>query len=188
MTQRRLFVAIPLDDDLRSRLEQAQNNLARSNADLRWTRPGSIHLTLKFLGDTHERLVPDISAELEQCVAAHRGRTLRVKGLGAFPDLRRPRVIWAGLEGDLDALCAVQRDVEQRLARLGFEPERRGFSPHLTLGRVRSPRRLGELIKAVEAGSQADLGVLEARRIVLYQSQLLPGGARYTCLARYKMA
>ncbi|MBN2469641.1 MAG: RNA 2',3'-cyclic phosphodiesterase [Anaerolineae bacterium] len=186
----RLFVALELPPPVLDVLKGLQARLQRDAAHcVRWVRPGGIHLTLKFLGEVPASQKTDIIRALEAAADGHPPLALQVAGLGCFPNTSRPRVVWAGLAGDLDALEALQRSTERALSPLGFPPEKRGFSPHLTLGRVQrsaSPaeaRALGGLV----AQTAADLGDTAlagwtASGVGLIRSELERSGARYTRL------
>ncbi len=184
----RLFVALELPAPVLRALEAVQERLRADAASraVRWTRPEGIHLTLKFLGDTPADDRDAIAAALREAVRGHAPLTLRAEGLGCFPNPGRPRVVWVGLTGDLAPLEALQRSVEAALEPLGFPAERRGFSPHLTLGRARREaataevKALGRLIAATAVG---EIGAWTADSVSLMRSELRPDGARYTCLA-----
>jgi 2'-5' RNA ligase len=186
MEQIRTFIAIELEEPIRAGLARVQEQLTREPAAriVRWTRPGGIHLTLKFLGDVPARRIEEIGQALERACVGFAPFPLTVGGLGCFPDTSRPRVVWVGVQEESESLARLQEAVEREVAPLGFPTEKRGFSPHLTLGRVKgaSPgeaRRLGELIHGTEIGS---LGQMSARAVSLMRSDLHPSGAVYTSL------
>jgi 2'-5' RNA ligase len=183
----RAFIAIELSEDVLSQVARLQ---ARVRQDLppglvRWVRPGGIHLTLKFLGDVERAYLPEIEHALREACASHAPFILRVDGLGCFPNPRRPRVVWIGVQDDGQALGALQRAVEQAIAPLGFPTERRGFHPHLTLGRVKNGRKPAELeaLGAYAERAKVRAGQMHVDRVHLMQSDLLPSGAVYTSLA-----
>ncbi len=185
---RRLFVALEPPDAVRRRLAAMGVELRRaagSAADeIRWVPPENVHLTLQFLGAVPEERLPGVEVALRAAAAAGRPLSLEVKGAGGFPNARRPRVLWAGLAGEIPALGALAEDLGRRLAPLGFPPEERPFSAHLTLGRARegrgSPRMAGAL-----AGVAETAGVpWRAAELVLFESHLSPQGPRYEPLVR----
>ncbi len=181
----RCFLAISLSESVKKRLQALQQELAKTGADVRWVRPEGIHLTLKFLGNVPEEKIEPITKAAQEVVAKFGPLRLRVKGLGAFPSGRKPRVIWAGLEGDLKPLLRLQKELEDSLTKLGFEPESRPFVPHLTLGRVKSGRKMDKLRQVLaEKNDRVGEGWEEMRieNLVLYQSTLKPSGAVYTPL------
>jgi 2'-5' RNA ligase len=181
------FVAIELPEDIISRLRQLLEALRQADSSdaVRWVRPEGVHLTLKFLGDTPESQASEIEQALRSAVARHQGFRLRLGRPGTFSGgrPRQVRVVWVGLEGDLEALAALQRDVEQALAPLGYPPEGRAFQPHLTLGRAREGRTVsGDLVSRAE-GEGPGAAVAKGFRVTgvsLMESALLPDGAQYT--------
>jgi RNA 2',3'-cyclic 3'-phosphodiesterase len=180
----RLFVAIDLGEEARRALTGAQEAGRRAGLPVRWVAPGGAHLTLKFLGSTDRALVGPIGTALGAVAARHRPLSLRTGPPGAFPNPRRPRVLWLGLDGALDRLAALQGDVEDALADLGFPREARAFRPHLTLGRAREGAAWPgpDAFAAAFAGVPKVAAPLPVERIHLMRSELGPGGARYTTL------
>ena len=191
-SQLRLFVALDLPAGAKAALAATMGQLQSViPAGVRWVNPAGIHLTLKFLGDTEAGLVTPLLAALGEAAAA--GDTipfpLHLDGLGVFPNPREPRVIYAGVGGDLDSLAQVQRQVEQAIVRLGFPREKRPFRPHLTLGRVRdgvapaARRQIGDTI-ARQAAALSPEYAWTAGEILLIRSNLTPQGAVYTILGQ----
>jgi len=151
-----------------------------------WTRPASIHLTLKFLGEVDEGRIEEIGRALEGAAFSTPPFTVTANRVGAFPSLKAPRVIWAGIE-DSAELAALQKRIDEALSTLGFEPEQRAFRPHLTICRVKSPsegRALGRTIS--ETAPELDER-WTAASFALYRSVLGSGGARYTVLKRIEL-
>lgn len=183
----RLFVAWELPAAMLEALGQIQESLRRAGAPrLRWVRPEGIHLTLKFLGQVPQSRVAAIVEALRGAAALVRPFNLSLARPGTFGGRQRPRVVWVGLAGDIEPLLELQAAVEKTLAGLGFRPEERPFSPHLTLARVpkeltsEDRRRLVELVQALEVLPSAPSLVQE---ISLMRSILGPGGAVYRQLA-----
>src|SRR2546430_5286414 len=137
----RTFVAIRLDETVRAALGAAIEGLRRVARDVAWVAPENLHLTLKFLGQVREARTAELVAAIAQATSGFAAFEATVAGLGAFPTPTRPRVIWAGVGRGADALVGLAGRVDEALAALGFEREPRPFSPHATLGRVRTPRR-----------------------------------------------
>ncbi|NWG12342.1 MAG: RNA 2',3'-cyclic phosphodiesterase [Acidobacteria bacterium] len=173
----RTFIAIPLTAECRRVLSEMQAALRESVSDVRWTAISSIHITLKFLGEINPALLPDLSQALRSSAVAERF-TLSLDGLGVFPDLRRPRVIWCGLGGNLTALSALQAEVERACVRTGLAPEDRPFKPHLTLGRVQGRRNLPPAIDYIRIAATCGCE-FEVARYCIYRSTLTPRGAVY---------
>lgn len=187
--QIRAFVAIELNRELLNRLTQLQERLQRQAPprSVRWVGPEGIHLTLQFLGDIPASRVAEISRALETASRDVGPFAFQVHGLGCFPNVRRARVVWVGVEEATGALQRLQKSVGRQLAALGYPPEARPFSPHLTLGRVQrsaswsDQQQLGELI----TNSQVEtLGRMTADAVFLKRSDLRPTGAVYSTLAR----
>ncbi len=184
----RSFIAIELPEETIQKLAVIQELLKRSQAGVRWVRPTSIHLTLKFLGNIHPTQVDEIAAAAAQMVVDEPPITLCPAGLGAFPSNRKPRVIWVGLRGEVERLVNIQAGLERALEPLGFVQEGRGFRPHLTIGRVKDRRRLQSLIEAMSTVELPEFNSFDANEIILYKSDLRPTGAIYTKLHRMPLA
>ncbi|HET9200278.1 MAG TPA: RNA 2',3'-cyclic phosphodiesterase [Dehalococcoidia bacterium] len=178
----RLFIALELPEAMKEELAAAQERLrARLKVRLKWVRPESIHLTLKFLGYVDEDRAQTIGANLSQAVSSHGELSLHLGGLGSFGG-RRPRVVWVGVGGDVEELAALQRSIDREMATLGFEPEVRGYNAHLTLARVPdglNRLQLDEVLHAV--GNVAPPGPAEATfdEVSLMRSTLRREGAVY---------
>jgi 2'-5' RNA ligase len=179
----RAFIAIPLPDKCREMLEQLQRKLKTTEAEVRWTAIPSIHLTLKFLGEIDPAIVSPLAQSLHDASKSESTFDLRVKGLGCFPNLKNPRVVWCAVAGDADKLALLQKKVESVCAEHGFEPEDRAFSPHLTLGRVKGKRNLQPLLEYIKIGSDRECE-FAADHFNIYQSALKPQGAVYTILEK----
>jgi 2'-5' RNA ligase len=187
LDQIRAFIAIELSHEIKQVLERAQSQLkSRSRASVKWVEPKSIHLTLKFLGNIETGMVSKVNATLENAVAGIKPFKLGPGGLGVFPNLGRVRVVWIGLEGETDRLIYLQNRIENELQILGFSAEARGFSPHLTLGRVRddaAPVERQELGKLIGEIKPEIAGMMMVNSIKLIKSQLTPTGPIYTILS-----
>lgn len=162
-------------------LEELQGQLRVTGADVRWVAVSSIHLTLKFLGEIDPAILPQLTDSLRAASALEPGFSLRVNGLGSFPNLRNPRVIWCGVEGETQRLQQLQVRVEQACSHLGFAPELRDFHPHLTLGRVQGKRNLQRLLDCIRIGSELEC-TFSADHYDVYKSTLTPRGAIYNIL------
>jgi len=164
-------------------IERLQDRLRCAGGDVKWTRPASVHLTLKFLGAVEEEMIEPLAQSAGQATAAHSPLTLKIDETGVFPGRKKARVVWLGLAGDVDGLAALAGDIETVAQGFGFKPEKRSFRPHLTLGRFRSGRGRSELLSELD---RLDLRRVEfiAREVVLFKSDLKPTGAVYTALQR----
>lgn len=178
----RTFVAIEISHEAKSVIAELQNKLRDADGDVSWTRPDNIHLTLKFLGEISESLIADSARVCLECATASNSLDLHLSSVGAFPDSRQPRVLWVGLGGDLDPLVQLQKDLDERLSRIGFEREPKPFRAHLTMGRVKS-RRNSRALMAIAKDYRLPPSPFRVTEIVLMRSQLHPAGSRYTRLA-----
>ena len=174
----RAFVAVDLEPQTVQQIAETIVQLRPRMPGIRWLAPANFHLTLKFLGDVDEAKVAPIAAALERELCPFSCFTINAKGLGVFPDLRRPRILWVGLAGgELNALAS---RVEKALVPFGFVAERREFTPHLTIGRWRefkgSSKELGD---EIAKWSGHDFGRSNVEEVILFQSVLKQEGAVY---------
>ena len=184
MEQIRCFIAVELPDEIKTGLVQLQAQLKSGNQPwVKWVNPYSIHLTLKFLGSVAVDRIDQITGAMGEAVQGASPFHLQVKDLGVFPNLRRVQVAWVGLSGEVDKLVQLQQRIESNLAGLGFAPEPRRFTPHLTLARLRdraSPderQRLGQLIADTRFEAAY---TFQVDAISLMRSQLTREGAIYS--------
>lgn len=186
MTLLRAFIALEIPAPIREAIQQ-QTTVLRKSADsslVRWVPAGNLHLTLKFLGDVSTTNLPFLTQMLAREAGQHTGFSLQVGGLGAFPNSRRPRVIWIGIHAP-EELSALARSLESATRRLGYPPEERPFSPHLTIGRIKqttSPADLQRVHTALESTQVGPLGSAEVTAVHLMKSDLQPTGSVYTRL------
>ncbi|MCX5837113.1 MAG: RNA 2',3'-cyclic phosphodiesterase [Deltaproteobacteria bacterium] len=185
----RAFLALDPPEEILREIARVQNRLQKLiHGDVRWVRPESIHLTLKFFGDISENAVANISAAAGKAAAAVGPFDLAIGGAGVFPDMNRPRIIWLGMNGDVVRLLTFQQELERALQEIGFPREERPFRPHLTLGRIKSPKGLIGLEEALGKGETHTAGRFVASGLSLFKSDLTPRGAIYTRLAGYPFA
>ncbi len=191
MTTIRSFIAIDLSTEARAALSNLQNRLKSivPPKSVRWTAPQNIHLTLHFLGDMATNDIAKVSDALGATASACQPFSLTLGRLGCFPNMRRPRIVWVGISGDTPALVTLHQDLGKGLkTAIGFNPEPRPYSPHLTIGRVAKgirPRHLPQLSQALTQ-EQANIGQLvnlAVTKISLIKSELKPTGAIYTQLS-----
>ncbi len=180
----RLFWALDLPPGVRQSLEEVQGRLKKTKADVRWVRPAGIHLTLKFLGQVAAERVAELAAAVSPAALECPVLKLWPASAGCFPRLKSPRVVWLGLDGDVAALEDLARRIEAVHEPLGFAREGRPFSPHLTLGRVKSGRGRAALIEAVAGLNNYQGPAFKAEELILFRSELKPDGAVYTPLER----
>jgi 2'-5' RNA ligase len=176
----RAFIAIDLPESVKSFLSEAQAALKLYGFRVKWVRLQNIHLTLKFLGDTaiadSDKIAEAMALAARNCPAV----SLAAKGVGVFPDVRRPRVIWAGLNGQLEILANLQQTLDAHLADLGFPGETRAFKSHLTLGRVKGKIASAGIKAAIDKLKDFESGSFEINQLILFKSELRPTGAVYT--------
>ena len=178
----RCFIAVRLPGPVKKAIGEMIEDLKKSGADVKWVPYENIHLTLKFLGSTEESLVEDIKEALSKKLSSYSPFYIKISGAGCFPDERRPRVVWVG-SGDAAQITDLQADVESELRKLGFPSEERKFSPHLTIGRVRSQKKITEMLKRLEEYRSSSFDDLEVKGVTLMKSELKPAGAEYYPLA-----
>jgi 2''-5'' RNA ligase len=186
---KRIFVAVDISEEARRKAAVYVENLRRRFSDLRvgWEKPEKLHLTLKFLGDIDDKKLEKLTVAVSRTAEISRKFSLRITGTGVFPNPRRARVVWLGVEDHAKSLSKLWETLESECEREGFERESRAFSPHLTIGRLREPERSGELVTA-HLGENFESEEFEVSEIVIYQSRLLPQGSRYTVVSRHKIA
>ncbi|MCX8118052.1 MAG: RNA 2',3'-cyclic phosphodiesterase [Desulfobacterota bacterium] len=183
----RSFLAIELPEALRERIEEVQKELRSTPADVRWVRPEQIHLTLKFFGNIEASRIESILQAIEEPLKTTPPASIEVQGMGAFPNLNHPRVVWVGIKEEGKILISLQKRLEERLRKVGFKPEDRDFHPHLTLGRVRSNRGREELIRGMERHRDEIFGAFRMEKAVLFKSDLTPQGPIYTALKEMRI-
>jgi 2'-5' RNA ligase len=188
----RAFIAIELTEAIHRRLADVASELsARTSAGtVRWVDPAGIHLTLKFLGEVSASQAEDLWRLVEPVAAGRPVFEVRVRGLGCFPNLRSPRVVWVGVEQDEATLTGLHVGVESACDKLGFAREGRRFTPHLTLGRTsRDARREGidSLQGAIHEVGEAECGAMLVDEVHLFRSELKPSGAVYSVLATARL-
>ena len=182
----RAFIAIELEPAVIEKIAHAVEQLKTQIAGIRWTLPANFHFTLKFLGDIERSQVDSVANALQREVHPFSRFTINAKGLGVFPGPRRPRILWVGLTGiELARLAA---KVESALEPLGFAPEQRGFTPHLTIGRWRQFDRAPDNLRLdLENWRDYEFGGSSVDEVILFQSVLKPAGAIYSQLKVVKL-
>lgn len=179
----RAFVAVEVSASVRQALAALQSVLRRAEAHVAWVSPANLHLSMAFLGDTPRDMVQMLALALDEAAATSAPFVCAVKGLGSFGSVRQPRVIWAGV-APCPPLIGLQRQVAGRIRDLGVELEDREYHPHVTLGRVRSPRGVDRLRSAMAESRAQSFGDVAVESVVLMQSRLAAEGAEYTLLHR----
>jgi 2'-5' RNA ligase len=187
----RAFIAIELPPELKKELTKVETQLKiNSPPVIKWIEPGSIHITLKFLGETSDAILDDLILAMEESVVGVSPFKLDVRQLGAFPGVDRPQVIWVGVSGEMEKLKQLQKNLEKNTEQLGFKRESRTFSPHLTLGRVRDgarPDDIQRISKLLNETVFTALHNINVNQINLMKSVLTPNGAIHTFIGSTKL-
>ena len=177
----RSFIAFDIDDEqIVKRFSEAQQMLAGTSADLKLVKPENIHITMRFLGNITMPMVDSIYEALQK--VSFSPFDVEIRGLGAFPKLQYARVIWAGIRNGAEQLSNISGQLEPQLRELGFRPDPKGFSPHLTIARVKSGRNKAELIGCMKDSVDYEFGIVKAECLRLKRSVLTPKGPIYSTL------
>jgi len=177
----RSFIAFDINNEaVLRKFSEAQRSLVDTGADLKMVEPKNIHITMRFLGDITANMIDPIQEGMKK--VSFTAFDCEIKGLGAFPDLRYARVVWAGIRKGSDELKSVSAQLEPQLRQLGFKADPKGFSPHLTLARVRTGRNKSELVRCIQDMVDFEFGVVRADCLRLKKSVLTPKGPVYSTL------
>jgi 2'-5' RNA ligase len=180
----RSFVAFDIDNEsILERIAHVQNLLIKTGADLKLVEPKNIHITIRFLGEITTLMVEKIFEEMKTVLFIP--FNAKIFGVGAFPSLRYPRVLWAGITEGANQLLGVFNQLEPRLRSLGFAPDPKGFSPHLTIARVKSGRNKAELARFLGEEANYEFGIVKAACLRLKRSDLTPRGPVYSTLKEF---
>ena len=184
---KRTFIAVKIipNEKMRDILSRFRNELAKER--IKWVDPGSMHITLCFMGDTREELIHPMKEEIKQAVSLFPPVKFIFKGCGIFRNIRDPRVIWIGLESD-PGLAELKMHLDGILEPFGFAPEKRDFKPHLTLGRIKGLTDASILEDLVREYSNIKVQEFETDRVIFYESILQPEGPRYIPLLEAKLS
>lgn len=178
----RSFISIELPDGIRSSIAELITELRKAGTDVAWVPAEKIHLTLKFLGNTDDSLIQRIKEQITKKLSHYTAFYIKIVGVGCFPSEKRPRVLWIGIENS-DILRSMQKDIDTEVAGFGFPLEERPFSPHLTIGRVRSQKGIAEMLRRFAEFRTADFGEAEVKSMHIMKSELKPAGAEHTSIA-----
>ena len=179
----RSFIAVDLDDEkLLQSIVEAQQTLSRAGGDLKLVEPQNIHITLRFLGEIRQELVQEIIEQMKE--VRFSPFTARFKGVGVFPNVHRPRVVWIGIEDGAKEMSDISNVLEKGLRTLRVQPDNRGFTPHLTVARVRSGRNISELSRTISEMQDMEFGSIGVNCVRLKKSTLSSGGPMYEDIYR----
>jgi len=177
----RSFIAFDVDDEnITRRLSEIQSMLLKTGADLKIVKPENIHVTIRFLGEIPPSIVEKVYEEMSKVTFTP--FDIEVKGLGVFPHMRRIRVIWAGIRKGANELRNIYYQLEPNIQQIGLRPDNKGFSPHLTIARVRTGRRKEELARVIKDLENYEFGIIKAKCLRLKRSVLTPRGPIYSTL------
>jgi 2'-5' RNA ligase len=183
----RTFICIEIPDSIKARIDELQTTLKAIDARVSWVKPSNIHLTLRFLGAVETTRIERVAGAVERATAGINRFEIEVSGAGCFPSPRSPRVLWIGFAEIPDALMNLYTNLEGELDREGFALEKRKFSPHLTIGRFRTPKNAAHVAEAlIESGFTPER--FNATEVIVMRSDLKPTGSIYTPQARIKLS
>ena len=180
-------MAIEIPERLKGGVKEVQERLRGILPGVRWVAPEGVHLTLKFLGEIEAGQVEEVSQAISPVVKGVQSFSIVIKGVGTFPDIRRPRVIYLGMAKGGDGVRSLYEGIESALQGLGFEREGRAFHPHFTLGRFKGAGHLRDLPKILSPFSNLQLDPFTAHEVTFFKSELRPEGARYTRIAQFPL-
>lgn len=185
MASTRTFIAVPANDGVLSQAQAVIQSLRVLTDNVRWVAPDNLHWTLQFLGEVTDEDIYPICREVSREVSDLEPYALEAHGVSAFPSIEKPRTVWLGAGQGSDALCQLQDGIEERMARLGFRPERRRFTPHLTIGRVQQGSHGGDALSArLTELADLDCGRMEVDEVLVFGSELTREGPMYHVLGR----
>ena len=188
MSRTRTFIAVELAKAIREKIVDLQDDLARTGVEVKWTEPENLHVTLNFLGEVPDTELHAICRLVSDGVAGTGPFALGVRAVGCFPHVRRPRVVWVGVGAGTQELVRIHAELEGPLFDLGYRTEDRKYTPHITLGRVKSAGPTDKLTTAIQKNAGWLGGEQVVHELQIMGSELTPNGPRYTVLGRAKLA
>ena len=185
----RIFLAVKIPGDIIALIRGLQRDIQAYNLNVKWVKPENIHLTLNFLGNTHISELKDISCAMEGVASDFTPFLLSAKGVGVFPDLRRPKVIWIGLFQETDSLALLQKQISIRLDNIGINTKKQRFKGHVTIGRVKGKGQMDKTLldEILNTHQQFCSKTFLVDRIYLLQSELKPTGPVYSKLMSFQL-
>jgi 2'-5' RNA ligase len=183
----RTFIAIEIEPALKEKIIAVQSELKRSGADVKWVAPGAIHLTMKFLGEIDDFMFQVLCDYLDGVASGFQPFEAEMRGVGSFPPRGNPRVVWVGCEDKTGTLLPLARQIEDAAEKSGIPKEDRPFSAHVTVGRVRSPKNVRDLVSLMEGKGTVEFGTQRVAEFVLFKSDLTQQGPIYTVLGKFRL-
>ena len=187
MDKLRVFIAVPIPAEIRRGLAGLEKRLMAAGADIKWVSEENLHITLKFLGYVEPDRMDAICRAVESAAEGTAAFEAALSGVGAFPKVSRPSVVWAGTSAGHEELKALSERVEVALESIGFAREDRPFSAHITIGRVKSPKNRDALREMIERLREEDMGSFSVESVAVMRSDLRPTGPMYTAIANHKL-
>ena len=179
----RAFIAIPIENSVKKKIAEIQDNIkTNNNWEVKWVKPDNIHLTLKFLGDINSEDINQVENSLVKSVKNIKKFSLKIKGVGVFPNLNKPRVIWVGINDSNSLIKNLYKRIENNMHEIGFLKEKRSFNPHLTIGRIKNNILKSELKQTLIEYDQFNIDFI-CDSVLLYKSVLKPTGSEYSVIA-----
>lgn len=184
----RSFLAFELPPDIKETVTRVSGEARRSTLDVRWVNADNIHLTVVFLGDIKADNIPEMRDVIQGVVSPYSPFNISLKGIGLFPNRRRPRVLWLGLHGDIERISYLKDALQKQMLPFGIKEEKRRFKPHLTLGRFRKPKSGHDQVEEfLERYADLKSPICSLKELILFKSDLRPGGAVYTKLESWAL-
>lgn len=183
----RTFIAIQMPADIRQKLAEIGEELKKSGADAKWVAEDNFHITLKFLGNVTAGRMTAVSQVVGSVVERTESFHLVLSGVGAFPRLSRPSVVWVGISDGSDRVASLAEKIDAELGRLGFEREERPFSGHVTIARIRTSKNLERLKEIIEGLREQHVGVFGVESVAIMKSELRRSGPIYTAINEYDL-
>jgi len=184
MSKFRGFIAIDMESN--EKLIEFENEIKKTGSDLKLVEPENIHITLKFLGDMEETLIDEIDKIMNNAIRDTKSFNIQLKGTGVFPNQNYVKVVWVGIQNG-EPIAEIAKKIDDQTSKIGFEKEKRGFSPHLTVARVKTSRNKDKLLQIIEKYNDFEFIDIKVDSIKLKKSELTPKGPIYTNLKEVKI-
>ncbi|MDH7517703.1 MAG: RNA 2',3'-cyclic phosphodiesterase [Candidatus Thermoplasmatota archaeon] len=184
MSKFRGFIAIDIESN--KKLVDFENEIKKIGADLKLVEPENIHITLKFLGDTEEMLINEMEKIIKNSVKETKPFNIQLKGTGVFPNQNYIKVVWIGIQNS-EPIAEIAKKIDEQTSKIGFEKEKRGFSPHLTIARVKTAKNKKKLLQVLEKYRDIEFADIKVETVKLKKSDLTPKGPIYTDLKIIKI-
>ncbi|NWF97925.1 MAG: RNA 2',3'-cyclic phosphodiesterase [Nitrospirae bacterium] len=182
----RCFIAVDIPDSIKKEISDLIEFLKKNDADIKWVSADNLHITLKFLGNTPEKLIAEIRDKISILAKSYKPFYIKIKGTGVFPNIKYPRICWIGIEYP-DTFIKLQKDIDKSMKQLGFKEEERDFKPHLTIGRIRSKKGTLNIIKELDNNALKEFGNVFVDSLKIMRSVLKPTGSEYSSLHEIKL-